>query len=588
MKGKLTKVWMAYVLCIALLTGCLALADETVPTDCPHPSGTWVDESFEELGCTPFDSAQHTFHWKQTTQYRCDTCGKLYEVTVSDSALEAHVWNVTDGLTCAYCGDPNPCDHPNARDAEAVFYLGDYKNLGDGTHSVTVSVLVFQTCDDCFATWGGETSEHTEILPHAYTNGYCVDCYAINTCKHPDYERIGEITENHTYTPYDDAYHTHALEQTADLQCNVCGEVFTGVIRSSELEEHIWNDEIPSVCALCGETAPATATPTEEPSATPTDEPTATPTEEPTATPTEEPTATPTDEPTATPTEEPSATPAAVSISPATLTGDLVAGSPVTAEMNAQNAFAYNYWLFNDQGVIVQEHTNTTDTSWTFTITEPGIYLLRTYATNFESEDWTDTEWFAIEGTGTPVPAVTVSSVTVSGDYEAGAALTGTATVTSGFAFNYWLFNDQGVIVAEHTNTTDTAWNFSIATPGLYLLRVYATDFLTEDWNDSEWFYITPAAPTTPVVVSSASLSEANIHVGDTMTVVPSVSGGSGLYAYNYWVFNANGVIVKEKTNTLDSSTSFTFTEPGVYLIRVYATDFESEDYTDSLWFSVI
>ena len=279
-----------------------------------------------------------------------------------------------------------------------------------------------------------------------------------------------------------------------------------------------------------------------------------------------------------------------VTVNPSTLTGSFTTGSPITATANVDGAYAYNYWLFNDQGVIVQEHTNTTDTSWTFTITEPGIYLLRTYATDFVVEDWADTDWFYVSGESTApsAPAVTVSSVTVSGDLKAGASLTGTATVTSGFAFNYWLFNDQGVIVNEHTNTTDTAWNFSVATPGLYLLRVYATDFLTEDWNDSEWFYITQAAPANPVVVSSASLSEANIHVGDTMTVVPSVSGGSGLYAYNYWVFNANGVIVKEKTNTLDSSASFTFTEPGVYLIRVYATDFESEDYTDSFWFSVI
>ena len=281
-----------------------------------------------------------------------------------------------------------------------------------------------------------------------------------------------------------------------------------------------------------------------------------------------------------------------VAVDPVTLEGEFEVGSPITAAMNAKYALAYNYWLFNDQGVIVQEHTNTTDTSWTFTVTEPGVYLLRTYATDFVTEDWADTDWFYISGESTttpePAPAVTVSNVTVSGDYKAGAPLTGTATVENAYAYNYWLFNDQGVIVAEHTNTTDTAWNFSVATPGLYLLRVYATDFLTEDWNDSEWFYVAEAAPANPVVVSSVSLSEANIHVGDTMTVVPSVSGGSGLYAYNYWVFDANGVIVKEKTNTLDSSASFTFTEPGVYLIRVYATDFESEDYTDSAWFSVI
>ena len=277
-----------------------------------------------------------------------------------------------------------------------------------------------------------------------------------------------------------------------------------------------------------------------------------------------------------------------ITVKPAILTGDFKVGSAITATMNAENAFAYNYWLFNDQGVIVQELTNTTDTSWTFTVNEPGIYLLRTYATDFETEDWTDTDWFAIEGATAAAPAVTVSNVAVSGDYKAGAPLTGTASIENGLAFNYWLFNDQGVIVAEHTNTTDTAWSFSVATPGLYLLRVYATDFLTEDWNDSEWFYVTEAVSANPVKVSAVSLSEANIHAGDTMTVVPSVSGGSGLYAYNYWVFNTSGVIVKEKTNTLDSSASFTFTEPGVYLIRVYATDFETEDYTDSAWFSVV
>ena len=284
--------------------------------------------------------------------------------------------------------------------------------------------------------------------------------------------------------------------------------------------------------------------------------------------------------------EPPLALPRVVEVYPARLNGSFVVGSPITATMNAENALAYNYWLFNDQGVIVQEYTNTTDTTWTFTVSEPGIYLLRTYATDFETEDWADTDWFAVEAVS--VPPVTVSSVTVSGDLKAGATLTSTAVVENGLAFNYWLFNDQGAIVQEYTNTTDTAWSFSVSEPGLYLLRVYATDFITENWNDSEWFYVTKAASANPVVISSVRLSEANIHQGDTMTVTPTVSGGSGLYAYNYWVFNTAGAIVMEKTNTLDASASFTFTEPGVYLIRVYATDFESEHDADSEWFAVI
>ena len=267
-----------------------------------------------------------------------------------------------------------------------------------------------------------------------------------------------------------------------------------------------------------------------------------------------------------------------VSVEPAALTGSFVAGAPITATMNAKNAYAYNYWLYDSTGTIVQSKTNTTDTSWTFTVSTPGAYLVRTYATDFSTDGSADTAWFYVDG-----KSVTVSNVGVSGSFKAGAPLTGTASVEAGFAFNYWLFNDQGTIVQEHTNTTDTSWTFSVSTPGLYLLRVYATDFKTDAYADSAWFYVAD-----PVVVASASLSQENLTVGGTMTVTPHVSGGSGLYAYNYWVYNSSGQIVMEKTNTLDVSATFTFTEPGAYLIRVYATDFVTDDHADSAWFAVV
>ena len=269
-----------------------------------------------------------------------------------------------------------------------------------------------------------------------------------------------------------------------------------------------------------------------------------------------------------------------VTISPATLSGEFTVGAPITAVMNAENALAYNYWLFNDKGVIVQEHANTTDASWTFTVDEPGIYLLRTYATNFVTEAWTDTEWFAVQAAS--VPAVSVSDVTVSGDLRLGAALTGQATVENAYAYNYWLFNDQGVIVKEHTNTTDTSWAFTIDEPGTYLLRVYATDFITEDWNDSAWFTI--AEPDrAPVTVSDVTVS-GDLRLGAALTGQATVENA---YAYNYWLFNDQGVIVKEHTNTTDTSWAFTVDEPGEYLLRVYATDFLTEDWNDSAWFTI-
>ena len=271
-----------------------------------------------------------------------------------------------------------------------------------------------------------------------------------------------------------------------------------------------------------------------------------------------------------------------VSVSNVRVSGTKKVGQNLTGIASVKYGLAFNYWLFDSNGVIVQEHTNTTDTSWNFTIETPGVYLLRVYSTDFVTEAWADSEWFAVE-----TDPVTVSKVTVTGDKTVGGSLTGKATVKNGLAFNYWLFNDQGTIVQEHTNTTDTSWSFSVSTPGTYLLRVYSTDFNTEAWADSEWFSIEGAKPENPVVISSVNVSTTNLTAGESVTVSASVSGGSGVYAFNYWVFDANGSIVMEKTNTLDTTATFTFNQPGAYLVRVYVTDFETETNMDSAWIGV-
>ena len=272
-----------------------------------------------------------------------------------------------------------------------------------------------------------------------------------------------------------------------------------------------------------------------------------------------------------------------VSISPATLsTMTPATGEEITATINATGAYAYNFWLFDEHGTIVQQKTNTTDTEWKFTVSAPGIYLLRTYATNFVTEDHADTEWFAVTG-GSPV--VTVSHVAVSGDFKVGASLTASATVENAFAYNYWLFNDQGTIVREHTNTTDTSWTFSVADEGVYLMRIYATNFETEAHADSEWFYIASDVP--QVIVGDVKLEKTNYVVGETLHIDAMVNRDAGLCAFNYWVFDSAGAIVMEKTNTFDPTADFELTTPGVYLVRVYATNFVTDAHNDSEWFGV-
>ena len=275
----------------------------------------------------------------------------------------------------------------------------------------------------------------------------------------------------------------------------------------------------------------------------------------------------------------------AVQVSGVEVQGQMETGSRLTATATVKGGsgtYAYNYWLFDSTGTIVLSKENTFDTSWTFEAPKGGTYLMRIYATDFATESYADSSWFAIEGN-----EVQVTDVKVEGEYKAGARLTVTPTVEGGsgsYAYNYWLFDSNGTIVLSHENTMDTSWSFVVPDGGTYLMRVYATDFATEHYADSSWF----AVEFNNVKVGSVEVED-GIPGGETMRVTAQVSGGSGSYAYNYWVFDSTGNIVLRKENTFDAYADFVMPkEGGVYLVRVYATDFRTDDHSDSSWFYVV
>ena len=275
----------------------------------------------------------------------------------------------------------------------------------------------------------------------------------------------------------------------------------------------------------------------------------------------------------------------AVQVSGVEVQGQMETGSRLTATATVKGGsgtYAYNYWLFDSTGTIVLSKENTFDASWTFEAPKGGTYLMRIYATDFATESYADSYWFAIEGN-----EVQVTDVKVEGEYKAGARLTVTPTVEGGsgsYAYNYWLFDSNGTIVLSHENTMDTSWSFVVPDGGTYLMRVYATDFATEHYADSSWF----AVEFNNVKVGSVEVED-GIPSGETMRVTAQVSGGSGTYAYNYWVFDSTGNIVLRKENTFDAYADFVMPkEGGVYLVRVYATDFRTDDHSDSSWFYVV
>lgn len=267
-----------------------------------------------------------------------------------------------------------------------------------------------------------------------------------------------------------------------------------------------------------------------------------------------------------------------------TVSGTMKAGDTITCTPHVTGGtgvYAYNYWLFDSTGAIVLRKENTFDTTWTFTAPKAGIYLLRTYATDFSTEHYNDTDWFAISGND-----VNVESISLTGEAKEGCLMKVKPTVSGGsgtYAYNYWLFDSNGTIVLRKENTFDKEWSFNAPKSGVYLMRVYATDFTSEHYTDTSWFYIEENKVTVaPVAVTNG------IKGGTSMRITPTVSGGSGTYAYNYWLFDSTGNIVQRVENTFASSVNMTMpSQSGVYLVRVYATDFTTEAYNDSAWFWV-
>ena len=255
---------LIYALCAFLLISMgttFARADAVPLKECAHGSGEIVNETFDELGYGRNDSATHMYRWRQTTVYVCDKCGKSVTAAAEHSVPEAHVWNVTDGKTCAYCGEKNPCGHKSARKVESSGNLGDYVDNHNGTHGVTVETATYWFCDTCQATWGYETTTHHENFPHSWAEivpgpilYLCEACGSTNPyeCEHPNGKKT-MVIEYYEYDPGDggtpeevkpmdngDGTHNAALKRMSYEYCEICA--LTSAVEDYEiviLERHI-------------------------------------------------------------------------------------------------------------------------------------------------------------------------------------------------------------------------------------------------------------------------------------------------------------------------------------------------------------
>lgn len=272
-----------------------------------------------------------------------------------------------------------------------------------------------------------------------------------------------------------------------------------------------------------------------------------------------------------------------------TVTGDLKTGSEITATATLsggiENAYpAYNFYLFDSTGTIVQSNMGVFENSWTFTVPKAGIYVVRVDATDGETSDTKDGMWFGVEPDG----PLTIESIVVTGTRKAGNPLTATVTLGGNLqsvpAYNYYLYDVNGALVQSNMGVSDGAWTFTPARGGIYLVRVDATDGVNSDTADGEWFLV--EANDEVLTIKEIAVS-GEMKVGSPITAKVTLSGGiDGAYpAYNFYLFDSTGTMVQQNMGVFEGSWTFTVTTPGIYVVRVDATDGVTADSKDGNWF---
>ena len=167
-----------------------------------------------------------------------------------------HIWNTTNGSTCALCGVKNPCTHTSKKQMtdEATTHRPEYEDLGNGKHRRWKDTYWY--CGNCQATWGKSwtnvTEYHRIIWDEWYIYTYCMDCDARWTCNHPS---SGNKTKKSTWyeniTDNGNGTHNATFYTETYDYCQLCLASTKPVITTKQIysEKHSFSG---GYCKVCG------------------------------------------------------------------------------------------------------------------------------------------------------------------------------------------------------------------------------------------------------------------------------------------------------------------------------------------------
>jgi hypothetical protein len=170
-------------------------------------------------------------------------------------------------------------------------------------------------------------------------------------------------------------------------------------------------------------------------------------------------------------------------------------------------------------------------------------------------------------------PFITNVAPTRPSGVPAGTPMAWIANVTGGVApqtFKFLIFNGVSWSVGQDW-TPSNVWNWTPPAAGTYTVQVWvrnagsSADF--DAWMNSQTFIVAPPAPLS--VIGLVADRTFPIGAGTPVTFTAAASGGSGPYAYKFWVFNGSTwVLVRDWS----SSNQWTWGSqtPGAYQIQVW------------------
>lgn len=228
-----------------------ACIDCAAPNTCAHEETDNYEYS-ELVSCLPKDDLSHTSICDFYRITYCLNCGEEIASELVESGVETEESHSFYAGFCTACDAANTCAHESTESYDAPEFSYCVEK-DEKQHTLVGRLYVSTYCLICGDTVSNELTEvnYREDADHWFSEGFCMECGAENTCTHENTEMTEELLTVDA-VPKNAFFHTTINEQYNVYFCLDCGEEAARELVSDQYESvsnhWLWEGE----CSECG------------------------------------------------------------------------------------------------------------------------------------------------------------------------------------------------------------------------------------------------------------------------------------------------------------------------------------------------